>query len=163
MPWKLRSRWLLCLHYTTNIDLMITHILRKAKFCADSLASICLNCKNVTWFNYVHQDIIKDYLCIIVPNSKLRICTKLGLIILMNKTWLDLLQLPLSLEFVIEGSWLGSLLCILWYPSFLFNDIFSLIFKKSLIINYAISWSYFILGLNSIHPCYIGVFWFTHV
>ncbi|XP_058766974.1 uncharacterized protein LOC131640606 [Vicia villosa] len=54
VPWKIKSRWLVC--------------------CADFLAGIGLRNKVTTWFNYIHEDIKKDYLLDKQGIPRIRLC-----------------------------------------------------------------------------------------
>ncbi|XP_058726868.1 uncharacterized protein LOC131598268 [Vicia villosa] len=74
VPWKIKSRWLVCWAYSLSIDFMITHIFREANFCADFLAGIGLRNKATTWFNYIHEDIISEYLLDKQGTPRLRLC-----------------------------------------------------------------------------------------
>ncbi|XP_058776615.1 uncharacterized protein LOC131650935 [Vicia villosa] len=75
VPWKLRSRWLVCWNYSVKINFMVTHIFREANFCADSLANLGLHFKAFRIFNYVHEDIQRDFLLDKLGTPRHRICT----------------------------------------------------------------------------------------
>ncbi|XP_058776262.1 uncharacterized protein LOC131650572 [Vicia villosa] len=75
VPWIIKSRWLTCWAYTLNMEFMITHICRGANFCADVLANIGLTNRSHSWFNFVHNDIISDYLLDKVGTPRFRICS----------------------------------------------------------------------------------------
>lgn len=66
VPCSLRNRWANCLELTKNMNFLVSHIFREGNSCADSLASLGLDCNEFVWWNYpptvIRSEVVRNML-----------------------------------------------------------------------------------------------------
>jgi ribonuclease HI len=61
VPWFLRNRWLNCLHLSSNMNFILSHIFREGNSLADSLASLALTLNGFMWHSLLPSEALTAY------------------------------------------------------------------------------------------------------
>jgi ribonuclease HI len=66
IPCKLRNGWAGCMDIAKGMNLLVSHIYREGNSCADSLASLGLDCNEFVWWNHppsaISSEVIRNML-----------------------------------------------------------------------------------------------------